>query len=362
MASIQPHDIVCLVLCAGEGTRLRPLTYTRPKQLLPLCNVPVIDHILSAVKEAGIRHVGMVVGPDARGLRAYVGDAGKWGLHAEWLVQEQARGIGDAVLVAESYVGGRPFVVYLGDALYEGGIGAFVRQFAGIFPTSLLRLTPVEDPRQYGIAIIEDGVIKELEEKPAEPRTNLAITGLYAFPCDFFHAIRKTSPSARGELEITDSIANFLDNPAGVQPEVWEGEWADAGQPHSFLEANRLVFDWRGDLENAAAVDGSSLAGNVGAGEGTIIRGSRVEGPVLLGRECRVTDSQIGPYVSVGDRAVIEGSVVRNTVIDADAVVSSLPCGLEDSIVGRGGRAAGTGAAGPAVSRLIGDNAEERIQ
>ncbi len=362
MAKIEPGDIVCLVLCAGEGTRMRPLTYTRPKQLLPLCNVPVIDHILSAVSEAGLREIGMVTGPDPRGLRSHVGDGRRWGLDVAWLVQETPKGIGDAVLVAESYVDGRPFIVYLGDALYEGGIAGFVQQFAEILPASLVRLMPVEEPQHYGVAVVEHPFITELEEKPKRPRTNLAITGLYAFPPQFFDAIRRTPPSDRGELEITDSIASFLDNPAGVQAEIWEGGWADAGQHHTFLEANRQVLDWAEELVNAGVMQDSVLQGRVGAGAGTIITGSRLDGPVLLGEGCRIVNSCIGPYVSVGDRSVIENSNVRNTVIDAETVVVDLQRGLEGSIVGVRSKLIGDGRGGAPVRQLVGDDSELRLE
>lgn len=361
MTELYPHDIVCLVLCAGKGTRMYPLTYTRPKQLLPLCNVPVIDYILPAVRDAGIRHVGMVVSPDSQRLRDHVRTGQQWDLDIQWIVQEEPRGIGHATLVAEPFVNGRPFVVYLGDALYEGGIRGFVHRFAQVLPAALLRLAPVPEPTHYGVAVVEDGLVKELEEKPERPKSDLAITGLYAFPPEFFQALRRIPPSARGELELTDAMADFLNHSRRVEPEVWDGEWVDAGHPGSFLEATRVMLGWRGDLANAAAIDDSTIDGNVGAGEGTEISRSRIHGPVLLGRSCRIADSDIGPNVCIGDRAVVENSLVRDTVIDADTLISDVRCGLETSIIGRDSKVIGTGGTGQPLSKLVADNTEERI-
>jgi glucose-1-phosphate thymidylyltransferase len=208
---------------------------------------------------------------------------------------------------------------------------------------------------------VEDSFITELEEKPKRHRTNLAITGLYAFPPEFFDAICRTPPSDRGELEITDSIANFLGNPAGVRAEVWEGGWADAGQHHTFLEASRQVLDWAEDLENAGVVEDSVLNGKVGTGDGTTITGSRLDGPVLLGEGCRIVNSCIGPYVSVGNRSVIENSNVRNTVIDADVLVADLKRGLDGSIVGVRSKLIGNGRGGPPVRQLVGDDTQLRL-
>ncbi len=362
MAELHPRDIVCLVLCAGKGTRMYPLTFTRPKHLLPLCNVPVIDHILPAIRDAGIRKVGVVISPDSRQLQDHVGTGHKWELDIQWIVQEEPRGIGDAVLVAEPFVNGRPFVVYLGDALYEGGIRGFVDRFVQVFPAALVRLAPVPDPKQYGVVLVENGVVKELEEKPQRPKSNLAITGLYAFPCEFFQALRRTPPSARGELEITDAVADLLAHSYCVEPDIWDRKWIDAGHPRSFLEANRLMLGWCGDLENAATVNDSTISGNVGADEGTEIIGSRLYGPVMIGRSCRIVHSHIGPNVCIGDGTRVRNAVVRDTVIDVDTVVCGVRCGLEASIVGRGSRVIGTARAGSPVSRLVPDNAEERIQ
>jgi len=230
-----------------------------------------------------------------------------------------------------------------------------------VFPASLVRLAPVEDPTPYGVAVVEDGIVVDLEEKPTRPRSNLAITGLYAFPSEFFEAIDNTSPSGRGELELTDAMASLLSGPAGVRPEIWERDWVDAGQPQSFLEANRLMLGWAGEMGNAAAVHDSELSGNVGAGEGTVIRNSRVEGPVLLGRGCRVTRSHLGPHVSLGDDSVIEGSRVSDAVIDAHSTVRSIGGGLETSIVGRRSRVIGAGGSSRLLGQVVGDDGEVRI-
>ena len=234
-------------------------------------------------------------------------------------------------------------------------------RFVQVFPASLVRLAPVEDPTPYGVAVVEDGIVVDLEEKPARPRSNLVITGLYAFPSEFFETIDNTSPSGRGEVELTDAMASLLASPAGVRPEIWERNWIDAGQPQSFLEANRLMLGWAGEMGNAAAVHDSRLNGNVGAGEGTVIRESRVEGPVLIGRGCRVTRSHLGPHVSLGDSSVIEDSRVSEAVIDADSTVRNVQGGLDASIVGRRSEVIGTGGRSRLVGQVVGDDEEARV-
>jgi glucose-1-phosphate thymidylyltransferase len=361
MTTLTAAAMACVIPCAGEGVRLRPLTLHRSKQLLPVCNRPVVDHVLSAVSEAGLRSAALIVSPDPAGLRDYVGDGSRWGLRVQWIVQPQPRGIAHAVLLAEEYAAGRPLIVYLGDNLFSDGIAAFVRRFAEVHPSGLLRLRRVEDPRRYGVAMVEDGRVQRVVEKPAEPPSDLAITGLYGLPSEFFEAIRRTKPSARGELEITDAISGFMATPPGVRAELWDGFWADTGETQSLLRANRALLETVGPGTGGADIRTSAVTGRVAVGAGTLVdEGSEVIGPVAIGRCCRVIGSQIGPYVALGDGAVVEGSRVRESVLDAGAAVRGQRAWLEQSILGLRAEVVGRGEDGPPVTLVLGDDVCER--
>jgi len=353
---LNPADIVCLIPCAGTARRLRPLTLLRCKQLLPLCNRPLVDHILEAVSEAGIREAALIRGPGADDLETHVGSGERWGLHVEWFVQEQPKGIADAIRQAEAYVGGRPLLVYLGDNLFGGGIAPFVERFVRGHPEGLLRVRAVDDPRPFGVAVVEGDRVTTLVEKPPDPPSNLAITGLYGLPSSLFDAIRRTRPSRRGELEITDAIAELIRPGVCVRAETWDGFWEDAGDPGALLRANRALL---GDIVPGAwgaVVTGSSvLDGLVQVGEGTRVEDTRIIGPATIGRGCRLMQSEVGPYASVGDAAVIEGSRVRESMVDCEAIVRDQTLGVERSILGRGARVLGE--AHQPVRAVLGDGA-----
>jgi glucose-1-phosphate thymidylyltransferase len=356
---IRADEVVCLVLCAGKGTRMRPLTYTRPKQLLPVCNQPVIDHIFDAIGEAGLRETCLVVDPECGALRRHVAEHPPDGLTVEWRVQQEPKGIADALLAARDFVADRPFIVYLGDAIYDAKIGGFVERFARDYPKGLIRLQPVADPRQYGVAILDgDGRVKAVCEKPREFVSDLAITGLYAFAAGFYSAIDRTRPSARGELEITDAISNFLPSGEGVQGETYTGVWADAGQPGVLLEANAALLEGRcPTVDPAATLCEAALEGPVEVGAGTRVERSRIVGPVLIGRDCILADATVlGPCV-LNDGSRVEGSHVTNSLLDCGAAVQGLAGGLADSILGIGAQVTGASGAGQVTRLVAGDGA-----
>ncbi len=358
MRRITPEDMICLVLCAGQGTRMRPLTLTRPKQLLRLCNVAVLDHIFAAVREAGITKVGLIVDPEADMLRNHVGDGSRFGVEIGWAVQQKAQGIAHALLAAKDLVAGRPFMVYLGDALYSNRITGFVQEFTANYPAGLVRLAEVEDPRQYGVAKLDgEANVVSVVEKPAVPPSNLAITGLYAFPPTFYDAIAVTEPSARGELEITDAIGNFLDSESGVRGETYTGNWADAGQPHHLLDASAAMLDVLPRSTYNGQVAGSEVTGQLTVGAETVIERCRIEGPVLIGENCRIVDATLGPHVSVGDGCTIETSTIRNSIIDVDATIHDVGAELVGCVVGVGAEVSGLPSEAGPLSTVVGDGA-----
>ena len=305
-----------VVLCGGEGTRLRPFTYTQAKHLLPVAGKPVVEHALAAVREAGIRDVAIVVSPSVEGqFRERFGDGGRIGLRLAYVVQPEARGLAHAVLCAEAYVGNEPFLVYLGDNLLQGGVTGVVHLFRSQGPSAVVTLRRVEDPRRFGVAVVENGQLVRLVEKPQHPPSDLAIVGAYAFTPLLFQAAREVKPSFRGELELTDCLQWLIDRGHAVLPYEVPGWWQDVGRPSDLLVANRLLLAQL-ELRVEGEVDkASTIEGPVVIERGARVLGSRVIGPVVIGEEAMVERSALGPNVAVGPRAVVCGAEVTDSIL-----------------------------------------------
>ena len=238
------EDLKGLILSGGRGTRLRPITHTSAKQLVPVANKPVLFYGIEAMAAAGIREVGIIIAPETGDeIRTAVGDGSQFGVAVTYLVQDEPLGLAHAVLTAEPFLGGQPFVMYLGDNLLQGGITDLVKAFRASEPDALILLTPVPDPQNYGVAELDGDRVKRLVEKPPEPATDLALVGVYMFTASVHEAARAIEPSARGELEITDAIQRLVDTGQRVEPHVVQGWWKDTGRLEDMLEANRLVLD-----------------------------------------------------------------------------------------------------------------------
>ncbi|MEI6504170.1 MAG: glucose-1-phosphate thymidylyltransferase, partial [Armatimonadota bacterium] len=322
--------VKAVVLCAGEGTRLRPLTFSKPKHLLPVAGRPLLGHVLAALADAGLREVALVVGHRPEAVQRYVGDGGQWGIQATYVTQEKPLGLGDAIMRAREFVGKDRFVVYLGDNLLENGITEFVDEFRGGDMQAALLLKEVADPRTLGVAVLDDQQrVLRLVEKPADPPSNLAILGVYAFDPIIFDAIDSIEPSARGELELTDAIQYLVEHGSAVSARVIEGFWEDAGEPLALLRANRRYLDLCvGQIQGSLSAD-CQVEGQVVVGKGTRITGCRLIGPVLIGRNCVIERSVIGPYVSLGDGSEITDSRIEDSLIQDNCRISRLPAGLE---------------------------------
>src|SRR6201999_1330922 len=233
-----------LILSGGRGTRLRPITYTSAKQLVPVANRPVLFYGIEAMARAGIREVGIIIAPETgEEIRAAAGDGSAFGVRITYIVQDEPAGLAHAGLTAESFLADSPFVMYLGDTLLQGGISELVRAFHANEPEALILLTPVPDPEHYGVAELHDGSVVRLVEKPPQPKTDLALVGVYMFRAACTDAARAIDPSPRGELEITDAIQHLVDSGKRVDPHVVQGWWKDTGRLEGMLAVNRLVLD-----------------------------------------------------------------------------------------------------------------------
>jgi glucose-1-phosphate thymidylyltransferase len=305
-----------LVLAGGAGTRLRPITYTSAKQLIPVANKPVLFYGLEAIRDAGITDVGLVVGDTVRAIRSAVGDGSAFGLRATYIVQEAPLGLAHAVLVARDFLGDDDFVMYLGDNFIVGGITELVRTFCSGRPAAQIMLTRVPDPRQFGVAEQDgSGQVVRLEEKPERPKSDLALVGVYMFTPAVHEAVRQLKPSWRGELEITEAIQWLIDTGHPVRSTIITGYWKDTGNLTDMLEVNRLVLEGVEPAQRGALDEASELIGRVVIEPGARVTGSRIVGPAIIGAGTVVTDSYIGPFTSVAPECTIIDSEIEYSIV-----------------------------------------------
>jgi glucose-1-phosphate thymidylyltransferase len=324
-----------LVLSGGAGTRLRPITHTSAKQLLPVANKPVLFYGLEAIRDAGITDVGVVVGDTAPAIREAVGDGSAFGLHVTYIPQEAPLGLAHAVLVARDFLGDDDFVMYLGDNFIVGGIAELVEEFRAARPDAQIMLTQVPDPRDFGVAELDEaGQVIGLEEKPAEPKSDLALVGVYMFTPCVHEAVRGLRPSWRGELEITEAIQRLIDDGRKVASTTISGYWKDTGNVTDMLEVNRLVLETVEPLRRGVVQPGCELIGRVVIGEGAEVSGSRIVGPAIIGAGTRVANSYIGPFTSVAEDCAIEDSEIEYSIVLRGASIRGVRR-IEASIIGR---------------------------
>src|SRR5215218_4216052 len=348
-----------LILSGGKGTRLRPLTHTSAKQLVPVANKPVLFYGLEAMAAAGIDEVGIIIAPETGGeIRAAARDGSQFGVRIEYIEQYAPLGLAHAVLTAEPFLGDSPFVMYLGDNLLRNGIVALVDEFRSEQPDALILLTPVSDPQNYGVAELDgDNRVARLVEKPEEPKTDLALVGVYMFTPSIFDAARSIEPSWRNELEITDAIQTLVDRGLRVDPHIVHGWWKDTGQVQDMLEANRLILD---DLDERVAgelVD-SRVEGRVVIEEGARLERTTVRGPAVIGAGSRLVDAYIGPYTAIGENVTIENAELEHSIVLSGSSVCDLDSRIEASLIGRN-VSIGRGPALPRAYRfVVGDNSE----
>ncbi len=351
-----------LILSGGAGTRLRPITHTSAKQLVPVANKPVLFYGIEALVEAGVEEIGIIIAPETGDeIRASVGDGSQFGAKITYIVQDEPAGLAHAVLTAEEFIGGSPFVMYLGDNLLRDGLRGLVATFRADEPDALILLTPVEEPEHYGVAELDGERIVRLVEKPKDPPSNLALVGVYLFQPAIFDAARALEPSWRGELEITEAIQGLIDDGHRVQSEVVRGWWKDTGQLADMLEANRLVLeeidtDLRGEID-----DESRVEGRVVLEEGASLTRSVVRGPAVIGAGACIEDAYVGPYTSIGDGVHVRRSEVEHSIILNDSVVEDLGTRMEASLLGREVKLTRSDGMPKTLRLLVGDKCEIEI-
>ncbi len=347
-----------LILSGGRGTRLRPITHTSAKQLVPVANRPVLFYGIDAMARAGIDEIGIIIAPETGAeIRAAAGDGSSFGVRITYIVQDEPAGLAHAVLTAEPFLGDSAFVMYLGDNLLQGGIDDLVAAFREHEPDALILLTPVPDPQHFGVAELRDGRVVALAEKPPEPKTDLALVGVYMFTPAIHEAARAIAPSVRGELEITDAIQHLVDSGRRVEPHVVRGWWKDTGRLEDMLAANRLVLDTMIGRVEGDLVD-SQCDGRVVVEAGAVLERSTVRGPAVIGAGARLVDCYVGPYTAIGEDCRIERAEVEHSILLAGSAVVGLDGRMESSLLGRNVRI-GRGDRQPRAYRfLVGDNSE----
>ncbi len=370
-----------LVLAGGRGTRLRPITHTRAKQLVPVANKPVLYYGLEAIAAAGIREVGIVVSdpremlkPDHRTgelvtvlvnsqaeIRAAVGDGSRFGLKVTYIEQEAPLGLAHAVKISEEFMAGDSFVMYLGDNLIKDGVSPFVREFEREAPDAQILLAKVARPWEFGVAELDGERVVRLEEKPREPRSDLALVGVYLFTKSIFDAVRAIQPSARGELEITDAIQHLINTGRNVRSHVIRGWWKDTGRVEDLLEANRIVLaDLQPSIEGTVDEE-SVVEGPVHIGPGTVVERSHLRGPLVIGANARVSDAYIGPFSAIGEGVTLSECEVEHSIVLDHSEIRGIAGRIESSLIGREVVVCSTDARPSAHRLMLGDSSRVEL-
>lgn len=322
-----------LILAAGLGTRLRPLTSLRPKPIIGVANKPIIVHAIDNLVATGITEIGIVVSHDTVD---YLKDtlSSYQGATFSYLMQDPPLGLAHAVKVAQGFLADDPFVMYLGDNLFEHGIQAFVDAFNEGKVNAVLALVRVADPRSFGVAVVEDGRIINLVEKPKNPPSDLAVAGVYVFDKHIHKIIETLEPSGRGEYEITDAIQGLIDSKYTIAPVETQGWWKDTGKPHELLDANRLMLAKITESHVEGTLEHTEIIGNVVVSAGASLKNSKVVGPVVIGAGAIIEDAYIGPYTSIGNDVVIRDAEIEYSVVEKQSHITSVQHRIQSSLIG----------------------------
>lgn len=346
-----------VILAAGQGTRLRPVTLTMPKPLVPVANKSLIEYSIDVLKGAGLTEIGIVVNDMSSPITKQLGDGSKLGVHLEYIIQESQDGLAHAVGICRPFVGDEPFCVFLGDNIFQDKMENLIRGFPDSDAEATIVLGEVPDPSRFGVAVVNsDNKIVEVIEKPPDPPSNLAIFGVYLFRSSIFEAIKKIKPSWRNELEITDAIGELLKSGYNVRPYTIDGWWIDAGKPDAIVRANQLVL---GEMpyspapENELINGTSEVSPRVILGKNTRVIDSVIRGPVIIGDNVTIKNSYVGPYTSIGHNVVLEDSEIEASIVMKDCILRNIPGRIDSSLIADNTEVTSSAETVPAVHRFI---------
>jgi glucose-1-phosphate thymidylyltransferase len=350
-----------LILSGGKGTRLRPLTHSGAKQLVPVANKPILWYSIEAIVAAGVTDIGIIVSPETGAeVEAVTGNGDRFGATITYILQSKPNGLAHAVQTARPFLGDDAFVMYLGDNLIQSSLDGFLAYFDQAQLDGLILLCEVPNPSSFGVAIINAaGQVERLIEKPANPPSNLALVGIYFFSPMIHKIIETLDPSARGEYEITDAIQGLIDNDRPVEAKRLSGWWLDTGKKDDLLEANRIILDEMASMTIEGTIDSSSqITGRVQVGKGSEVKGCTIRGPVIIGENCRLENSFIGPYSSVADRVVLQDMEMEHSVILCEAQVTEVDRRIVDTVIGRRAKLMGGLRRPKALRMIVGDDCQ----
>jgi glucose-1-phosphate thymidylyltransferase len=350
-----------LILAGGKGTRLRPLTYTSAKQLIPIANKPTIEYGIEAIVGAGITEIGIIVGETKDEIIHALGDGSRYGAQFSYIEQDQPRGLAHAVMIAEEFMGGDSFLMYLGDNIVRGGVKGFVEQFIKQAPNSMVLLNRVPNPSSYGVVELVDGKVHRLIEKPKDPPSDLALVGVYLFDQSIFKAVNSIKPSERNELEITEAIQWLVDQGFHVHPHVIESWWKDTGRADDMLEANRIMLEGLSGKIDGEVCPKSSVSPTVQIGTGSRVVNATIRGPAIIGCNVEITNAYVGPFTSIGDHVSISGSEIENSIVMESVRISDVEPRLDSCLLGKGVVIRPGDRRPRSVSLVLGDNSSVQL-
>jgi glucose-1-phosphate thymidylyltransferase len=323
-----------LITSGGKGTRLRPITNTQNKHLIPIANKPILQYAIEYVRDAGIKEIGILVNADSNEVQDYFGKGEKFGVNFTYIPQEAPLGLAHVVKISEDFIGKDKFVFYLGDNMVVGGIKRFAEEFNKTDCNCFLTLAKVKDPERFGVPEIKGNRIISIEEKPEKPKSNFAVSGIYFYDSSIFEAVNNIKPSERGELEISDAHQYLIDHGKKIGFTEITGWWKDTGKPSDLLEANRLILDYIEPDIQGSVDDKSVIAGKVILGEGSKVINSVIRGPAIIGKNCTVENSYIGPFTSIGSKAEILNSEVEYSIVLKNCKIKNVNIRIESSLLG----------------------------
>ncbi len=350
-----------LVLSGGKATRLRPITHTSAKQLVPVANKPILFYAIEAIRDAGIDDIGIIVGHTAEEIKAAVGDGSKFGVKITYIPQSAPLGLAHAVKIAEPFIRDDRFVMFLGDNLIREGISEVVSKFEADTANAHIMLAQVRNPSEFGVAELDGDRVARLVEKPKEPVSDLALVGVYLFDKTIFEAVNSIKPSARGELEITDAIQYLIEKGYNVCWHKITGWWKDTGKLEDMLEANRLVLEAIESRIDGEVDESSNILGRVVVERGAVIKGSTVRGPAIIGKDCIIEDSYIGPFTAIYNRVKVIASEVEHSIILEDSCIQDIGARVEDSLIGKNVVVSKDNGQPRAYRLMLGDNSNVSV-